>query len=33
VGIHPGLAAKLSCYGSAFALTVWLAFSLLAMGF
>jgi fumarate reductase subunit D len=33
IGIHPGLAAKLSCYGSAFLLTVWLAFALLAIGF
>ena len=33
IGIHPGVAAKLSCYGSAFALTVWLAFALLAIGF
>lgn len=33
VGIHPGLAAKIACYGSAFAITVWVLISLLLIGF
>jgi fumarate reductase subunit D len=33
IGIHPGPAAKLCCYGSAFMLTLVLGWSLLAIGF
>ena len=33
VGIHPGVAAKLSCYGSAFVVTLVIGYSLLGIGF
>ena len=33
VGIHPGTAAKLACYGSALVLTLVVAASLLSVGF
>ncbi len=33
IGIHPSPASKLSCYGSAFVLTLVLGYSLLSIGF
>jgi fumarate reductase subunit D len=33
VGVHPGLAAKLACYGSALIITLLAAYGLLSLGF